>query len=94
MATEGTHYGNAIRLNGTLTSGSSSTSETFGNPCLVHTDKRGEEFEIANVELWALTPHETISAAERSEMKSLFLEEGRNAEKNLNLLEILVGSPV
>lgn len=94
MATEGTHYGNAIRLNGTLTSGSTSTSETFGNPCLIHTDKRGQEFEVANIELWAMTPHSTTVAAERAEMKSLFLEEGRIAGNKLNLLEIIVGAPV
>lgn len=94
MATEGTHYGNAIRLNGTLTSGSTSTSETFGNPCLIETDKRGQEFEVANIELWAMTPHSTVAAAERAEMKSLFLEEGRIAGNKLNLLEIIVGAPV
>jgi hypothetical protein len=94
MATEGTHYGNAIRLNGTLRSGSTSTSETFGNPCLIHTDKRGQEFEVANIELWAMTPHSTVEAAESAEMKSLFLEEGRIAGNKLNLLEIMVGGPV
>jgi hypothetical protein len=93
MAIEGTHCGNAIRLNGTLRSGSASTSETFGNPCLTHTDKRGQEFEVANVELWAMTPRSTVEAAESAEMKSLFLEEGRVAGNKLNLLEIMVGGP-
>jgi hypothetical protein len=91
LSSEGTHYGNAIRLNGTMTSGSTSSSETFGNPSLIHTDKRGEEFTVANVELWSLTSHSSIEAANRAEMKMLFLEEGRSAEKKLNLLEILVG---
>jgi hypothetical protein len=94
MATEGTHYGNAIRLDGALTGGSTSTSETFGNPCLIETDKRGQEFQVANIELWAMTPHSTVAAAERAEMKSLFLEEGRIAGNKLNLLEIMVSVPV
>jgi hypothetical protein len=94
MATEGTHYGNAIRLDGALTGGSTSTSETFGNPCLIETDKRGQEFQVANIELWAMTPHSTVAAAERAEMKSLFLEEGRMAGNKLNLLEIMVSVPV
>jgi hypothetical protein len=94
MSVKGTHYGSAIQLDGTMTSGSTSTSETFGNPCLIHTDKRGEQFTVANIELWALTPHTSVQAGVRSEMKTIFLEEGRNADKNLNLLEILVGLPV
>ena len=93
MSTEGTHYGNAIQLGGSMMSGTTSTSETFGNPCLINSEKRGEKFTVANIEMWALTPHDTVQAAAMSEMKTLFLEEGRNADKNLNLLEILVGSP-
>jgi hypothetical protein len=95
MSSSGIHHGNAILLDGSMTSGSTSTSETFGSPCLINTDKRGEEFTVANIELWALTPHNSVESAVRSEMRTLFLEEGRNTEKkDLNLLEILVGSPV
>jgi hypothetical protein len=85
----GTHFGNAIRLHRSMASGSTSTSNTFDNPSLIHTDKRGEEFNVANIELWALTPHTSLEVAVRSEMRSLFLEEERKT-KNLNLLEILV----
>jgi hypothetical protein len=85
----GNHFGNAIRLHSSMASGSTSTSNTFDNPSLIHTDKRGEEFNVANIELWALTPHTSLEVAVRSEMRSLFLEEERKT-KNLNLLEILV----
>ena len=88
-ASNGSHFGNAIRLNASLTTGSTSTSQTFANPSLIHNDKRGEEFMVANVELWGLTPHTSLEGAVRSEMNSLFLEKQRKT-KNLNLLEILV----
>ncbi|OUZ99316.1 TLDc [Macleaya cordata] len=42
----GGHF--ALYLDGDLLSGSSSVSETFGNPCLAHT----EDFEVKEVELW------------------------------------------
>lgn len=88
-ASDESHFGNAIRLNASLTTGSTSTSQTFANPSLIHNDKRGEEFMVANVELWGLTPHKSLEGAVRSEMNSLFLEKQRKT-KNLNLLEILV----
>jgi hypothetical protein len=93
MSPRGEHYGNAIFLNSNLTSGSTSTSETFGNPSLMHSDNRGERFEVANVELWAMTPHADVETAVRNEMNTLFLEEGRHSDKDLSLFEILVGPP-
>ncbi|AQL01027.1 TLD-domain containing nucleolar protein [Zea mays] len=42
----GGHF--ALYLDGDLMTGSSSTSETFNNPCLSHT----QEFKIKDVELW------------------------------------------
>lgn len=91
----GEHYGNALRLDPTFTEAWTSTCETFGNPCLVHTDRRGEKVEVANVELWALTPHKSIESAITSEMRQLFLAENSGpSEKNLDLFEILVGGPV
>ena len=74
-----------------MKSGSTSTSETFGNPCLIQSNQRGKEFDVGNIEVWAMTPHTSVEASVRSEMNMLFLEEGRNAEKNLNLLGILIG---
>lgn len=95
---DGEHYGNAIRLNSTMTEAWTSSCETFGSPCLVHTDRRGERVNIANVELWGLTPHRSIESAITAEMKHLFLAETGGAsppaEKNLDLFEIIVGGPV
>ena len=56
---------------------------------IIFTDKRGEEFTVANVEMWALTPHTSLEPSVRSEMQSLFLEDQRKT-KTLNLIEILV----
>ncbi|KAK4773777.1 hypothetical protein SAY87_028796 [Trapa incisa] len=42
----GGHF--AIYLDNALLSGSSSSSETYGNPCLAHSD----DFEVKEVELW------------------------------------------
>ncbi|KAG7364213.1 TLD domain containing protein [Nitzschia inconspicua] len=84
-------YGLAIKLDKSMRTGTTSSSETFGNPCLVKRESKGEAFKVANIELWSLTPHETEDEADRAEMRSLFLEEKRLAESNLNLIEILVG---
>lgn len=84
-------YGLAIKLDKSMMRGTTSSSETFGNPCLVNRGSRGETFEVANIELWSLTPHSTEEVADRAEMRSLFLEEKRHAGSNLNLIEILVG---
>jgi hypothetical protein len=94
MSSMGRHYGNAILLNSNLTSGSTSTTETFGNPNLMHSGNRGEEFEVANIELWAMTPHPDIETAVNTEMQTLFLDEGRHSDKDLSLFEILVGPPI
>lgn len=42
----GSHF--ALYLDGDLLHGSSSVSETYGNPCLAHS----EEFEVKEVEFW------------------------------------------
>lgn len=88
----GSHYGHGLYLDKSLLTGSTSTSETFGNPCLVDTNKRGEQFRVSNVELWTLTPHSTVTEAEQSELSSLFLE--RTDPSRLNVYTILVGGPI
>ncbi|KAK9111040.1 hypothetical protein Scep_018559 [Stephania cephalantha] len=45
----GGHF--ALYLDGDLLNGSSSVSETFGNPCLAHS----QDFEVKEVELWGFT---------------------------------------
>ena len=89
----GKHYGHGLYLEANLMKGSTSTTETFGNPCLVDDTLRGSRFQVANMEIWTLTPHATINEAQRSEFASLFLEGGRE-EKDLNLLGILVGGSI
>lgn len=95
MSSQGDHFGHAIHLAPSMWEVWTSTCETFGSPCLVPSDRRGERVEIANVELWALTPHRSIESAVTAEMRYLFLAENRSmTEKNLDLFEILVGGPV
>ena len=89
----GKHFGHGLYLEASLMKGSTSTSETFGNPCLVDDSLRGSRFQVANMEIWTLTPHATINEAQRSEFASFFLEANRE-EKDLNLLGILVGGSI
>mmetsp|Transcript_10198 Transcript_10198/g.28078 ORF Transcript_10198/g.28078 Transcript_10198/m.28078 type:complete len:829 (+) Transcript_10198:263-2749(+) len=89
----GKHYGHGIYLESSLLRGSTSSSETFGNPCLVDEQQRGVKFDVANIEVWTLTPHDNVSEAQQSELSTLFLEGGKQ-EKDLNLLDILVGGAI
>ncbi|KAM3709726.1 hypothetical protein ACB094_02G194500 [Castanea mollissima] len=60
----GGHF--ALYLDGDLLSGSSSVSETYGNPCLAHT----KDFEVKEVELWAFvyaSKYEEILSLSRTE---------------------------
>ena len=71
VGTMGDGFG--ILLEDDLMSGSSSSCITYNNPCLCALD--GEEdcdgrFEVANIEIWGLTPFMFVADAERSE-KSL-----------------------
>ena len=90
---DGAHFGNAIRLDKSLSTGSTSTSETFGSPCLIDPDQMGMEFQVANVEVWTMTSCTTVAGAERTEMKSLFMNEDQQGDgnKKLNLIDIIVG---
>ncbi|KAI3451149.1 hypothetical protein Pfo_007814 [Paulownia fortunei] len=60
----GGHF--ALYLDGDLLSGSSSSSETYGNPCLA----RSEDFEVKEVELWGFvyaSKYEEMIALSRTE---------------------------
>lgn len=60
----GGHF--ALYLDGDLSSGSSSSSETYGNPCLA----RSEEFDVKEVELWGFvyaSKYEEMIALSRTE---------------------------
>lgn len=92
---KGKHYGHGLYLDGSLLKGSTSNSETFGNPCLISPDERGAVFEVANLEVWTLTSHLDIESAEQSELSQLFLmNRDRDEGRNLNLIKILVGGPI
>ena len=90
----GKHYGYALYLDKNLTSGTTSSSETFGNPCLLDPTQRGAKFSVANIEVWTLTPHSTVADAEQSELSNLFLDGGRDSAHRLNFMNILVGGPI
>ncbi|XP_011014344.1 PREDICTED: oxidation resistance protein 1-like [Populus euphratica] len=60
----GGHF--ALYMDSDLLNGSSSVSETYGNPCLAHT----EDFEVKEVELWGFvygSKYEEILALSRTE---------------------------
>ncbi|KAL5175638.1 Oxidation resistance protein 1 [Glycine soja] len=60
----GSHF--ALYLEGDLLNGSSSVSETYGNPCLAHS----QEFEVKEVELWGFvfpSKYEEIVELSRTE---------------------------
>jgi hypothetical protein len=90
----GKHYGYALYLDKDLKSGTTSSSETFGNPCLLDGTQRGARFNVANIEVWTLTPHTTVADAEQSELSNLFLDGGRDSAHRLNFMNILVGGPI
>ncbi|KAI4317261.1 hypothetical protein L6164_025147 [Bauhinia variegata] len=60
----GSHF--ALYLDGDLLNGSSSVSETYGNPCLAHSP----DFEVKEVELWGFvyaSKYEEVLAMSRTE---------------------------
>lgn len=79
----GTGDGFGIVLNSDLMSGSSSPCLTYGNPSLCTLD--GEEsldgqFEVANIEVWALTSYMFVADAEKSEKSLKLLKDNSFAE--------------
>ncbi|CAB9524948.1 Oxidation resistance protein 1 [Seminavis robusta] len=85
----------AIRLDPSLRTGSTAASETFGNPCLLDPkEETSRSFEVANLEVWTLTPHDTVKEAEQTELKAFFQQRQREEHRNrLDLFGILVGGP-
>ncbi|KAL8047160.1 hypothetical protein ABFX02_08G221200 [Erythranthe guttata] len=64
----GSHF--ALYLDGDLLSGSSSSSETYDNPCLAHS----EDFEVKEVELWGFvygSKYEETIALSRTEVPGI-----------------------
>lgn len=84
----GKHYGYGLYLDKDFQHGTTSSSETFGNPCLVDSGARGCRFTVANVEVWTLTTHSNVEEATQAELSHLFLDSGRESSK-LNFMNIL-----
>ncbi|XP_061336603.1 oxidation resistance protein 1-like [Gastrolobium bilobum] len=64
----GGHF--ALYLDGDLLNGSSSTSETYGNPCLANS----QDFEVKEVELWGFvyaSKYEEVLALSRTELPGI-----------------------
>lgn len=74
--------GVAILLKEYMDTGSSFTCSTFANPTLAKKTKRGGNFQIANVEVWTLTPFSTMKEAEAAESRRLFIEEHTSKTKS------------
>ena len=83
----------AIRLDPSLRTGSTASSETFGNPCLLDPKQERVTFAVANLEVWTLTPHDTVKEAEKEELTTFFQQCHHENNKRLNLFGILVGGP-
>jgi hypothetical protein len=90
----GKHLGYALYLDKDLQHGMTSSSETFGNPCLTDTNARGARFNVSNIEVWTLTPYDTVAEAEQSELSNLFLDGGRDSSHRLNFMNILLPTPI
>lgn len=83
----------AIRLDPSLRTGSTAASETFGNPCLLGPKEERVTFKVANLEVWTLTPHDTVKEAEKEELTTFFQRCEDENSIRLNLFGILVGGP-
>ena len=72
---DGMEYGLGLVIEGrSLLSGTSCQCATFNNAPLSSEHADGSPFEIANLEVWTMTPANSVELAERLELGSLFLE--------------------
>ena len=67
-------------IDGDLLSGSSSPCATFNNNCLSNrkVSDGSDIFQIANLEVWTLTPCSNVDEAEKLEMGLMFLQKHSN----------------
>ena len=68
-------YGFGIALSEDLGRGSSSPCATFRNPSLVSNAAETKTFEIANMEVWTMTPAWDVHSAEKLEMTKYFVDQ-------------------
>lgn len=83
----------ALKIDSSLRSGFTGSSETFGNPCLIDPKENKVNFQVANLEVWTLTPYDNVKDAEEAELTTFFQRDNRGQEKSLNVFNILVGGP-
>ena len=67
-------FGFGLAIEDNLLNGVSSPCLTFGSPPLSKKHSDGSPFEILNLEVWTLTPCNTMEEAEKLELSRLFLE--------------------
>lgn len=66
--------GFGLAIDSDLLRGTSSPCATFQSPPLSRAHANGSPFEILNIEVWTMTPCNSVAEAETLEMKTLFLE--------------------
>lgn len=67
--------GIGFMVDGDLAGGETNSCATFGNPRLCKKASASNEFSIANLEVWTLTPCLTVQEAAKLEVQKLFVEE-------------------
>eukprot|EP00339_Tiarina_fusa_P022148 CAMPEP_0116999150 /NCGR_PEP_ID=MMETSP0472-20121206/1966_1 /TAXON_ID=693140 ORGANISM="Tiarina fusus, Strain LIS" /NCGR_SAMPLE_ID=MMETSP0472 /ASSEMBLY_ACC=CAM_ASM_000603 /LENGTH=637 /DNA_ID=CAMNT_0004698503 /DNA_START=218 /DNA_END=2131 /DNA_ORIENTATION=- len=72
--------GIGLMIDGDLAGGETNSCATFGNPRLCKKASASNEFSIANLEVWTLTPCMDTKSAQQLEMKKLFVEENMHYE--------------
>jgi hypothetical protein len=76
-----TDYGLGLVIEGrSMLHGFSGCCATFNNAPLSSDHSDGSPFEIANLEVWTMTPADTVDLAERLELGILFLESNLKLE--------------
>lgn len=76
---EGT-IGFGIGIDEFLARGTTSPCATFRNPSLLNKLGETETFEIANLEVWTLTPGWNVDSAEKLEMTKYFADQSSHGE--------------
>jgi hypothetical protein len=71
----GEHTGTAFTIDGDLLGGETNSCATFASPRLSGRGSHNNEFEIEALEVWTVTPCNTVAEAENVEMRRLFVEE-------------------
>jgi len=67
--------GIGLRVDQHLAVGETNSCATFANPRLCDHAKTNNEFEIANMEVWTMTPCVSLEEAKKLELHKLFVEE-------------------